>query len=49
MPASRARASAGSSMTPPRATLMMRAPFFILLKASSLKMPCSQAQLLWIH
>jgi hypothetical protein len=36
MPASRALASASSSITPPRATLMMRAPFFILEKQSSL-------------
>lgn len=36
-----ALASAWSSMTPPLATLMMRAPFLILLKASSLNMPYS--------
>ena len=40
-PASIALARAWSSITPPRATLTMRAPFLIFAKASSPKMPCS--------
>lgn len=43
---SRALAKATSSMTPPRATLTMRAPFLILLKASVPKMPYRQAEML---
>lgn len=36
-PESRAFSKASSSMTPPRATLMIRTPFFIFEKVSSLK------------
>mmetsp|Transcript_560 Transcript_560/g.1496 ORF Transcript_560/g.1496 Transcript_560/m.1496 type:complete len:362 (-) Transcript_560:44-1129(-) len=39
MPASSARASAASSITPPRATLMMRAPFLIFPNVSSPNSP----------
>ena len=40
-PESSARASAASSMTPPRATLITRAPRLIFANAASPKMPCA--------